>query len=78
VKDVLSVESELTRLQTDIDSIEGRLKRMDTDIQFSAVDVKLSPREPAKPRRIVGPLGYLYVGTKWFITKLFVIRSGEP
>ena len=40
--------------------------------------VKLSPREPAKKRRILGPLGYLYVGTKWFITKLFVIRSGEP
>ncbi len=78
VKDVLSVEGELTRLQTDIDSLESRLKRMRTDIQFSAVDLKLSPREPAKKRRILGPLGYLYVGTKWLVTKLFVIRSGEP
>src|SRR5437016_5658333 len=78
VKDVLSVENELTRVQTEIDSLEGRLKRMREDIDFSAVDLHLSPREPGKKRRILGPLGYLYVGTKWFITKLFVIRSGEP
>ena len=78
VKDVLSVENELTRVQTEIDSLEGRLKRMREDIDFSAVDLHLAPREPGKKRRILGPLGYLYVGTKWFITKLFVIRSGEP
>jgi len=51
---------------------------MREDIDFSAVDLHLAPREPGKKRRILGPLGYLYVGTKWFITKLFVIRSGEP
>jgi len=45
--------------------------------RLPAVDLHLSPREPAKKRSILGPLGYLYVGTKWFITKLFVIRSGE-
>lgn len=78
VKEVLSVEAELTRLQTDIDTLEGRLKRLRTDIQFSAVHVKLRPREPEKQRRILGPLGYLYVGGKWFITKLFVIRPGAP
>src|SRR5438552_17552 len=78
VKDVLSVENELARVQTEIDSLEGRLKRMREDIDFSAVDLHLAPREPGKKRRILGPLGYLYVGTKWFITKLFVIRSGEP
>jgi hypothetical protein len=77
VKDVLSVESELTRVQTDIDSLEGRLKKMHQDIAFSAIDLQLNPPEPEKQRRILGPLGYLYVGTKWFITKLFVIRPGE-
>jgi len=51
---------------------------MREDIDFSAVDLHLAPREPGKKRRILGSLGYLYVGTKWFITKLFVIRSGEP
>src|SRR2546426_105645 len=78
VKDVLSVENELTRVQTEIDSLEGHLKRMREDIDFSAVDLHLAQREPGKKRGILGPLGYLYVGTKWFITKLFVIRSGEP
>jgi hypothetical protein len=28
-----------------------------------------------RPPRILGRLGYLWVGTKWFVTKLFVIRA---
>ncbi len=51
---------------------------MREDIDCAAVDLHLTPRQPWKKRRILGPLGYLYVDTKWFITKLFVIRSGEP
>ena len=77
VKDVLSVENELTRVQTDIDSLEGRLKKMREDVAFSSVSLTLTPPEPEKQTRILGPLGYLYVGTKWFITKLFVIRPGS-
>lgn len=74
VKDVLSVESELTRLQTDIDALEGRRKRMREDVALSAIELTLTPREAVKKTRILGPLGYLYVGTKWIVTKLFVIR----
>jgi hypothetical protein len=72
VKEVLAVEQELTRLQTEIDTLEGRLERLRTDVALSAVNLTLVPEK--KPR-ILGPLGYLYVGTKWFITKLFVIRE---
>ncbi len=77
VKDVLAVEDELTRLQTDLDELEGKLKRMREDIAMAAVDLTLSAKLPTPTRRILGPLGYLWVGTKWFITKLFVIRSGS-
>lgn len=77
VSDVLSVENELTRVQTDIDSLEARLKKMREDVAFSSIQLTVTPPAPEKKTRILGPLGYLYVGTKWFITKLFVIRSGS-
>jgi len=72
VEEVLQVERELTRLQTDIDSGEARLKRLRTDVALSALALDLERR---KGPRILGPLGYLWVGTKWFVTKLFVIRE---
>jgi len=75
VKDVLAVEQELTRLQTQIDTLEGRLERLHKDVALSAISLRLEPKEPEKKPRILGPLGYLWVGTKWFVTKLFVIRE---
>lgn len=74
VKDVLAVETELTRIQTEIDSIEGRLKKMKENISFSKVSISISPK---KKEEILGPLGYVYVGVKWLVTKLFVIQSAE-
>lgn len=75
VQEVLAVEQELTRLQTQIDSLEGRLERLREDVALSAISLTLLPQEPEKKPRILGPLGYLWVGTKWFVTKLFVIRE---
>ena len=43
VKDVLSVENELTRVQTEIDSLEGRLKRVREDIDFVPHPVSWTP-----------------------------------
>lgn len=77
VKDVLAVEAELTRIQTEIDSIEGRLKKMKENISYSKVSLELYPKGPEKKQEILGPLGYLYVGVKWFVTKLFVIQSAD-
>lgn len=74
VNEVLAVESELTRIQTQIDRLEGRLKATRQDIAFSAVELELTEEPAEKPRRILGPLGLFYEGTKWFIVKLFVIR----
>ncbi|MDF2447240.1 MAG: hypothetical protein K0S46_2476 [Moraxellaceae bacterium] len=77
VKDIIAVEGELTRLQTEIDAIEGSLKRLRNDIAYSAVDLQLTPRAEEKPRKILGPLGYLFKGTGWVLKKLWVIRDGE-
>lgn len=75
VKEVLAVEQELTRLQTAIDVLQGRLERLEREVSMSLIRASLVPREPDEPRRILGPLGALWVGTKWFVTKLFVIRE---
>jgi hypothetical protein len=74
VKDVLAVETELARIQTRIDTLEGRLAATRRDVALSAVELELSPDPAVKPRRILGPLGLLWVGTTWVIEKLFVIR----
>jgi hypothetical protein len=69
VDEVLAVEKELSRIQTDIDSIEGRLKKLKNDIAMSTLSVTI------KKRRILGPLGYLFKYTFWGIGKLFVIQN---
>ena len=70
VKEVLSVEQELTRVQTRLDSLVGRKQRIDQDVALSAVNVSLT--EAPEPR-ILGPFGLLYEGVKWISIKLFVI-----
>lgn len=70
VKEVLQVERELTRVQTQLDSLDARKKRMTNDIQRSAVSLDLFEKQPD---RILGPLGMLYEGTRWFVKRLFVL-----
>jgi hypothetical protein len=69
VEEVLKVEAQLTRLQTEIDRQEGRVKRLRSDADLSSVSVSL------ERRRILGPLGYVVKGIGWVIKKLFVIQS---
>lgn len=77
VKDVLAVETELTRIQTEIDATEGRLKQLKQNVSYAKVYLELTPKAPEKKQEILGPLGYLYTGVKWFVIKLFVIQSAE-
>lgn len=70
VEEVLQVEKELTRVQTQLDSLVARRHRMKTDLRLSAVFVSITERAP---KRVLGPLGLLYEGTKWLAIKLFVI-----
>ena len=70
VEEVLSVERELTRVQTRLDSFEKRRRRMAQDVALSRVDITLNQLpEP----RILGPVGLLYEGVKWVAIKLWVI-----
>lgn len=77
VKDVLAVETELTRIQTEIDATEGRLKQLKQNVSYAKVYLELTPKAPEKKQEILGPLGYLYYGVKWFVIKLFVIQPVE-
>lgn len=69
VKDVLAIETELNRVQADIDSMEGRIKALKGQVDYATVNLSLE-REP-----ILGPLGYLCKGLWWGVEKLFVIRE---
>ena len=69
VKDILAIETELSRVQADIDSMEGRLKSLKGQVEYASVTLNLE-RTP-----ILGPLGLLFKGLWWGIEKLFVIRD---
>ena len=69
VKDILAIETELNRVQSDIDSMDGQLKSLNGQIEFSTITLYLQQ----KP--ILGPLGYIFKGLWWGIEKLFVIRD---
>ncbi|MGD9612289.1 MAG: DUF4349 domain-containing protein [Kiritimatiellia bacterium] len=72
VKDVLAIETELNRVQGDVDSMEARIKALRGRVDFAVLELSLSQKPPAK---ILGPLGYLVKGLFWTVAKLFVIRE---
>jgi hypothetical protein len=75
VKEILLIEAELNRIQSEIDSMEARMRVLKDQIQMSTIRVSLEQQVPPKPATIYGPLGYLYKGAEWFVVKLFVIRE---
>ena len=72
VKDILAIETELNRVQGDVDSMEARIKALRGRVDFAVLDLHLSRKPPTK---ILGPLGYLFKGLFWTVEKLFVIRE---
>ena len=68
VTDILAIEKELSRIQTEIDSIEGRQKALSSKVEFSQLDLEI------QRKTIYGPLGYVAKGCWWVVKKLFVIR----
>ena len=72
VKDILAIETELNRVQGDVDSMEARIKALRGRVDFAVLDLYLSQKSPTK---ILGPLGYLFKGLFWTVEKLFVIRE---
>jgi len=69
INEILAIEREFTRVQSEIDSIEARMKRLEGQVTLSTIDLTLD-RKP-----VLGPVGF--VG-KWLIRgvgALFVIRD---
>ena len=69
VSEVLEVEEELTRLQIEIDKMEGSLKTLRNEVANSKITLRI------RKHRILGPLGYVFKGLFWTVSKLFVISN---
>ena len=69
VKDVLAIETELNRVQGEIDSMEARLKSLKGQVDFATLDLNFHRK------KILGPLGYALHGLWWTLEKMFVIRQ---
>lgn len=68
VDEVLKIESELARVQTEIDALNARLKTLQGQINYSEVNIY------ARKKRVYGPITYIFVGAGWALQKLFVIE----
>jgi len=68
IEEILRIERELNRVQTEIDMIERQLKNMQGSVEMSPINVTLSEKT------IYGPIGYVGNGIWWVVKKLFVIR----
>ncbi len=68
ISEIIEVERELNRVQTELDSIEGRYNALKSQAAMSTLEIRI------KQERIYGPLGYLGKGVFWFFEKLFVIN----
>lgn len=69
VEDILALETELNRVQSDIDSMEARIKSLKGQVDLATIHLSLDRK------RILGPVGYLLKGVWWGFEKLFVIRD---
>jgi hypothetical protein len=68
VEDVLAIEKELNRIQSEVETRQAQLDRLKLDVEMSALSITLQREQ------ILGPLGWVGWGAWWVISKLFVIR----
>jgi chromosome segregation ATPase len=68
VSDIAAVETQLSRVQQDLDSLEGRLKSLRTDVALSELTLDI------QRRHVLGPLGLVVAGLGWVVEKLFILR----
>jgi hypothetical protein len=69
VDEVLIVERELTRVQSQIDSLSGRLKALRGRVSLATVHLSL------RRRSVPGPVTVVFQGLGWTLKKLFVWRD---
>ncbi|SFV65978.1 hypothetical protein MNB_SV-12-858 [hydrothermal vent metagenome] len=68
IEEILKIERELGRVQTEIDAIQGQLKYLKNAVALSPIEINF------EEKTIYGPLGYIANGVWWVTKKLFVIR----
>lgn len=68
VKDVLAIETEMNRVQGELDSLQARMKALQGMVDLARITVNLERKQ------ILGPLGYVFKGLWLGIEKLFVWR----
>jgi len=68
VSDIAAVETQLARVQQDLESLEGRQKSLRTNVALSELSVSI------EQRHVLGPLGLVAAGLAWVVEKLFILR----
>ena len=68
VSDIAAVETQLARVQQDLESLEGRQKSLRTNVALSELSVSI------EQRYVLGPLGLVAAGLAWVVEKLFILR----
>ncbi|MGK0186502.1 MAG: hypothetical protein ACI9R3_002285 [Verrucomicrobiales bacterium] len=68
VKEMLEIEKELTRVQTEIDSMNATYRALKDKVQMASLELNL------KQRSIPGPAGIAVKSIGWTVRKLFVLQ----
>lgn len=68
VSDLLAVEKELTRVQSEIDTLEAQHKVLNSSVAMAKIDITLNKK------RVLGPLGYVGKALLWITEKLFILN----
>jgi hypothetical protein len=66
--EVLTLEKQIARLQTDVDALQARIDQLKSRAALASLAVSLDHR------RVFGPLARAGRGVAWVVSKLFVIR----
>lgn len=66
IEDLLKIERELNRTQSEIDRLERRMKYLNTQVDYASIEFS------AEKQTTYGPLGYFFMGIWWGVEKLFV------
>lgn len=66
IDDILKIERELNRTQSEIDRLEGRMKYLKGQVDYATIELT------AEKQKTYGPLGYFFMGIWWGVEKMFV------
>jgi len=69
VEEVIAVERELGRVQSELESLEARMRVLAQQRDLADIDVTIT-RE-----RVLGPLGLVVHAVGWTLEKLFILRE---